>query len=64
MKGWQHVPRAVRRKLIETVVKDDPAFVRAELVKLRQARIKAAEELAVLDEAIEDTEKLLGEISA
>jgi|GEM_PF-4457646 len=64
MNAWQSVPRAVRRKLIEKVIKDDPPFVRQELAKLRKARNKAANDLAMLDEVIEDTAALLAEVQA
>lgn len=64
MKGWQHVPRAARRKLIENVVKSDAAFVRKELAAFKKERDQAAEVLAIMEETIADTEALLGEVHA
>ena len=64
MKGWQHVPRAARRKLIENVVKSDAAFVRKELAAFKKERDQAAEVRAIMEETIADTEALLGEVHA
>ena len=64
MKAWQHVPRAARRKLIENVVKSDPAFVRKELAEFKKERDQAAKVLAIMEETIADTEALLGEVHA
>ena len=64
MKAWQHVTRAARRKLIENVVKSDPAFVRKELAEFKKERDQAAKVLAIMEETIADTEALLGEVHA
>lgn len=64
MSAWQYAPRSLRRKLLKIAFKNDPEDVRRQLAELKKAREDAATNLRLMDEAIQDTEGLLGEVSA
>ena len=66
MSAWQMVPRAVRRKAIAAALSDprNVPNVRKQLAALKTERDKTAKLLESMDEAIEDTEALLGEVRA
>lgn len=66
MSVWVLVPRAMRRKTIQAALSDPSNVpnVRRQLNKLKDEREQHARTLQAMDEAIEDTEALLGELNA
>jgi hypothetical protein len=66
MNSWQLIPRAVRRKSLAIALRDPRGapYVRKQLEALKVERDKTARLLQAMNEAIEDTEALLGELNA
>ena len=66
MNAWKMMPRALRRKAIAATLRDSTNVpdVRRQLAMLKTERAKTMQLLQMMNEAIEDTEALLGEVRA
>jgi hypothetical protein len=62
--AWKILPRAERRKILEAAIRADPKSARQHLEGIKKARDRYAKALADMDETIQVTEALLGEVHA